>query len=106
MTDRRTLGRYSLSLPVRIRPPGKQKPMWANSQTRDILAEGVYIRAWENISVGSQVELSFAMPESFTRGAKVFIQALGRASSCRKAGRSARHDRSRGDDRAIGYYSW
>jgi hypothetical protein len=51
--------------------------MWANGQTRGISAEAVSYEPGKNISVGSQVEWSFALPESFARGAKVFMHARG-----------------------------
>jgi len=78
MNERRTLGRYDLPFPVRIRLEGNRESMWSEGQTRDISAQGVYLRAQESISVGSHVEMYFTLPEQFTRGAKVFIHAFGR----------------------------
>ena len=78
MNERRTLDRYDLSFPVRIRLEGSQQSMWSEGQTRDIAAQGVYLRAQEGIPVGSHVEMYFTLPEKVTRGAKVFIHAFGR----------------------------
>jgi hypothetical protein len=78
MNDRRTLGRYDLSFPARIRLEGSQKSMWREGQTRDISSQGVYLQAQESIPVGSRVEMYFTLPEQFTRGAHVFIHAFGR----------------------------
>jgi c-di-GMP-binding flagellar brake protein YcgR len=78
MNERRTLGRYDLPFPARIRLKDNRQSMWSEGQTRDISAQGVYLRAQEGIPVGAHVEMYFTLPEKVTQGAKVFIHAFGR----------------------------
>ena len=75
--DRRTLIRYDLSLPARIRSEGGHSGIWSEGQTRDLSVEGVYLRAQVSVPVGSRVEMYLALPEIFTSGEKLFIHAFG-----------------------------
>lgn len=90
MTDRRTARRYDLSLPVLIRVPVERDAR--DGKTRDISTRGVYFIVENNLTAGSELDLTMTLPAEVTGGTEVFIRAIGKVVRVEKtAGHDGRH---------------
>jgi c-di-GMP-binding flagellar brake protein YcgR len=78
MTERRTARRYDLSLPVMIRVPVEKEASSRNGKTRDISTRGLYFTVDEDLSAGSELDITLTLPSEVTRGSEVFIRAMGK----------------------------
>ncbi len=78
MTERRTARRYDLSLPVMIRMPIEQEISSRTGKTRDISTRGVYFLVDNNLSAGTELDLTMTLPAEVTGGSEVFIRAIGK----------------------------
>lgn len=78
MTERRTARRYDLSLPVMIRMPIEQEVSSRTGKTRDISTRGVYFLVDNNLSAGTELDLTMTLPAEVTGGSEVFIRAIGK----------------------------
>lgn len=78
MTERRTARRYDLALPVIIRVPINKEHETRNGQTRDISTRGVYFTIEEDLSAGSELDITLTLPAEITRGTEVYIRAQGK----------------------------
>jgi c-di-GMP-binding flagellar brake protein YcgR len=78
MTERRTARRYDLSLPVMIRMPIEQEVSSRTGKTRDISTRGVYFLVDNNLSAGTELDLTMTLPAEVTGGTEVFIRAIGK----------------------------
>jgi c-di-GMP-binding flagellar brake protein YcgR len=78
MTERRTARRYDLSLPVMIRVPVDKEASSRNGKTRDISTRGLYFTVDEDLSAGSELDITLTLPSEVTRGSEVFIRAMGK----------------------------
>ena len=78
MTERRLARRYDLSLPVNIRMPITREPRSHSGQTRDISTRGVYFLVDNNLSAGTELDLTMTLPAEVTGGSEVFIRAIGK----------------------------
>jgi c-di-GMP-binding flagellar brake protein YcgR len=77
MTDQRTARRYDLSLPVIIRVWGEKKNPSRNGETRDISTCGVYFTIDQDLSAGTDLDITLTLPSEVTLGSEVFIRARG-----------------------------
>ena len=77
MTERRTARRYDLSLPVIIRVPVDTETS-RNGKTRDISTRGVYFTMDQDLSDGTELDITLTLPSEVTRGSEVFIRAMGK----------------------------
>jgi c-di-GMP-binding flagellar brake protein YcgR len=77
MTERRTARRYDLSLPVVLWVRREKKSTSTNGKSRDISTCGVYFTIDEDLSAGSELGLTLALPFEVTGGSEVFIRATG-----------------------------
>ena|ERR1700679_1151400 len=78
MTERRTARRYDLSLAVMIRMPIEQEVSSRTGKTRDISTRGVYFLVDNNLSAGTELDLTMTLPAEVTGGTEVFIRAIGK----------------------------
>jgi len=79
MNERRTARRYDLSLPVVIRVAVEDEAASRKGETRDISTRGVYFILDNDLSEGTQVDLTMTLTAEVTGGTAVFIRAIGRA---------------------------
>jgi hypothetical protein len=63
MTERRTVRRYELSLPIK---------------TRDISTRGLYFVIEQDLEAGSELDITLTLPAEITHGTEVFVRALGK----------------------------
>jgi PilZ domain len=78
MTERRTARRYDLSLPVIVRIPIEKQVGSRNGKTRNISTRGVYFMIDNELSTGSELDLTMTLPAEVTGGTEVFIRAIGK----------------------------
>jgi len=76
--ERRTTRRYDLSLPILIRGTAEKKPDSQTGKTRDVSTRGLYFVIDQNFEAGSELDLTLTLPPEVTRGAEVFVRAMGR----------------------------
>ena len=77
MTERRIARRYDLSLPVIVRVPVENEAL-RNGKTRDISTRGVYFTMDQDLSDGTELDITLTLPSEVTRGSEVFIRAMGK----------------------------
>ena len=78
MKDRRTARRYDLSLPVIVRAADDKEAASLTGKTRDISTRGVHFTIDNNLSAGTELDLTMILPAKVTGGTKVFIRATGK----------------------------
>ena len=78
MTERRMARRYDLSLPVIIRIPVEKEISSRNGKTRDISTRGVYFMIDQDLSAGTEIDITLTLPSEVTRGSEVFVRAMGK----------------------------
>jgi c-di-GMP-binding flagellar brake protein YcgR len=78
MTERRTVRRYDLSLPIIIRVPNERALDSQQGKTRDISTRGLYFVIDENMEAGSELDITLTLPAEITHGTEVFVHALGK----------------------------
>ncbi len=78
MTERRTARRYDLSLPVIIRLPTEREVDSSEGKTRDISTRGLYFVIEQDLSAGSELDITLTLPSEITHGTEVFVRALGK----------------------------
>jgi hypothetical protein len=78
MKERRKARRYSLCLPVTIRPSIDNDPMSLHSETFDISTRGVYFTVGNKLKVGMKLGLATTVPAALPGGMQVFILAVGK----------------------------
>ncbi len=78
MTERRTTRRYDLSLPVIIRVPAERVVDSQEGKTRDISTRGLYFVIEQDLSTGSELDITLTLPAEITHGTEVFVRALGK----------------------------
>jgi pseudouridine-5'-phosphate glycosidase len=78
MKDRRTARRYELSLPVIVRVPIDNEAVSRTGKIRDVSARGVCFTIDNNLSAGTEVDLTMILPAKVTGSTEVFIRATGK----------------------------
>jgi hypothetical protein len=78
MTERRTTRRYDLSLPVIIRVAAERIADAQEGKTRDISTRGLYFVIEQDLSTGSELDITLTLPAEITHGTEVFVRALGK----------------------------
>lgn len=78
MTERRTARRYDLSLPIIIRLPTERELDSSEGKTRDISTRGLYFVIEQDLSAGSELDITLTLPAEITHGTAVFVRALGK----------------------------
>jgi c-di-GMP-binding flagellar brake protein YcgR len=78
MTERRTVRRYDLSLPIIIRVPTERALDAQQGKTRDISTRGLYFVVEQNLEAGSELDITLTLPAEITHGTEVFVRALGK----------------------------
>lgn len=78
MSERRTVRRYGLSLPIFIRVPRERHPDTQRGKTRDISTRGLYFVVDQNIEAGSGLDITLTLPAEITHGTEVFVRAVGK----------------------------
>ncbi|MGH9680185.1 MAG: PilZ domain-containing protein [Candidatus Acidiferrales bacterium] len=78
MNERRTARRYDLSLPVVIRMPIDREISLQSGKTRDISTRGLYFTVDQEMGAGVELDITLTLPSEVTRGAEVFIRAMGK----------------------------
>jgi c-di-GMP-binding flagellar brake protein YcgR len=73
--DHRRHHRYRLSIPVDVQPKAAAA---LRTSTQDISARGVYFVLSEGINLGSELELSLALPPEQCQGRSVRVHCRGR----------------------------
>jgi len=61
-----------------IRVPVEKETASRNGKTRDISTRGVYFTVDEDLSAGSELDITLTLPSEVTRGSEVFIRAMGK----------------------------
>ncbi len=74
MTERRTVRRYELSLPVKIRIPAQSDAVTYDGKTRDMSTRGVHFIIENDLKVGVELDLTVTLPVEITGGAEVFLR--------------------------------
>ena len=78
MIERRATRRYDVSLPVIIRGPLGRNAGSQIGRTRNISTGGVYFTIDNSLSAGAALNFAMAVPVKLTRGAEVFLEAIGK----------------------------
>lgn len=78
MTERRTTRRYDLTLPVSVRFTAESLINRREGKTRDISTRGLYFVVTQDLSAGSDVDITLTLPSEITRGGEVFVRAQGK----------------------------
>jgi hypothetical protein len=78
MTERRTVRRYDLSLPIIIRVPTERQIDSREGRTRDISTRGLYFVIEQDFAAGSELDITLTLPAEITHGMEVFVRALGK----------------------------
>jgi hypothetical protein len=78
MTERRIARRYDLSLPVIIRIPVEKEISSRNGKTRDVSTRGVYFLIDQDLSAGTEIDITLTLPSEVTRGSEVFVRGMGK----------------------------
>jgi len=86
MTERRAARRYDLSLPVIIRVPLGRETEARNGRTRDISTRGVYFTLDQDLSPGSELDITLTLPAEITQGTEVFVRAQGKVVRVERKG--------------------
>ena len=77
MTERRTARRYDLSLPVSIRFAAEKLASRQEGKTRDISTRGLYFVVQQDLTAGSELDITLTLPGEITHGSDVFVRAQG-----------------------------
>ena len=78
MSERRTTRRYDLSLPVIIRVSAERAVDSQEGKTRDISTRGLYLVIQQDLTTGSELDITLTLPAEITHGTEVFVRALGK----------------------------
>jgi hypothetical protein len=78
MTERRVARRYDLTLPIVIRIPAERVPDSQEGRTRDISTRGLYFVVEQDLSAGSELDITLTLPAEITHGTEVFVRAMGK----------------------------
>ena len=78
MTERRTVRRYDLTLPVSIRIAAERRVDRQDGRTRDISTRGLYFVIGEDLDAGSELDITLTLPAEITHGTDVFVRAQGK----------------------------
>jgi c-di-GMP-binding flagellar brake protein YcgR len=78
MSERRTTRRYDLTLPISIRFTAESLINRREGKTRDISTRGLYFVVTQDLSAGSDVDITLTLPAEITRGGDVFVRATGK----------------------------
>jgi c-di-GMP-binding flagellar brake protein YcgR len=78
MTERRTARRYDLSLPVSIRFAAEKLASRQEGKTRDISTRGLYFVVQQDLTAGSELDITLTLPGEITHGSDVFVRAQGK----------------------------
>lgn len=75
--ERRSTRRFSMSLPVSVRPEGQRPTAEVPAQTRDVSFRGLYFFADRDFEIGSQIEFVLTLPKEITLATDVHIRCTG-----------------------------
>lgn len=78
MTERRTARRYDLTLPISIRFAVESLINRRDGKTRDISTRGLYFVVTQELTAGSQVDITLTLPAEITHASDVFVRAQGK----------------------------
>ena len=78
MTERRTARRYDLTLPVSIRSAAELVAGRQEGKTRDISTRGLYFIVTQELSAGSELDITLTLPGEITHGSDVLVRAQGK----------------------------
>jgi c-di-GMP-binding flagellar brake protein YcgR len=78
MSERRTTRRYDLTLPISIKFSADSLISRREGKTRDISTRGLYFVVTQDLSAGSDVDITLTLPAEITRGSDVFVRATGK----------------------------
>ncbi len=80
ITERRSRKRYTLKLPMSVRPSGVSAAGEILTECKDVSSQGVYffVQQTQNMSVGSPLEIMLTLPSEVTRGEPVRIRCEAR----------------------------
>ena len=78
MTERRNARRYDLSLPVSIRFSAEKLINRQEGKTRDISTRGLYFVVGQEMTAGSELDITLTLPGELTHGSDVFVRAQGK----------------------------
>jgi c-di-GMP-binding flagellar brake protein YcgR len=78
MTERRVARRYDLTLPIVIRIPAERIADTQEGRTRDISTRGLYFVVEQDLSAGSELDITLTLPAEITHGSEVFVRAMGK----------------------------
>jgi len=78
MSERRTTRRYDLSLPVIIRVSAERAVDSQEGKTRDISTRGLYFVIQQDLTTGSELDITLTLPAEITHGTEVFVRSLGK----------------------------
>jgi c-di-GMP-binding flagellar brake protein YcgR len=78
MSERRLTRRYDLTLPVSVRFSAESLISRREGKTRDISTRGLYFVVTQDLSAGSDLDITLTLPAEVTRGGDVFVRATGK----------------------------
>jgi c-di-GMP-binding flagellar brake protein YcgR len=78
MSERRNTRRYDLTLPISIRFTAETLTNRREGKTRDISTRGLYFVVTQDLSAGSDVDITLTLPAEVTKGSDVFVRAQGK----------------------------
>ena len=78
ITERRSIKRYPLRLPITVRPTGVSAGAEIHTESKDVSSHGVYFQMETSLKSGSAVEIMITLPAEITRGEPVRVRCEGR----------------------------
>src|SRR6516162_3063365 len=77
-TERRTTRRYDLTLPISVRFTAESLINRRDGKTRDISTRGLYFVVTQELSAGSELDITLTLPGEITHGSDVLVRAQGK----------------------------
>jgi hypothetical protein len=79
ITERRSIKRYPLRLPITVRPTGASAGGGEiHTESKDVSSHGVYFQMETSLKSGSAVEIMITLPSEITRGEPVRVRCEAR----------------------------
>lgn len=76
--ERRTSRRFTMSLPLKVRPAGQEGTAEQRGETRDVSFRGLYFLADASFEAGTPIEFVLTLPKEITMAGDVHIRCFGR----------------------------
>ncbi len=76
-SERRASRRYNMSLPMTLHVAGRETPVSARAETRDVSFRGLYFTMNSRLEPGAPLEFVLTLPKEVTMAGDVHIKCFG-----------------------------